>query len=338
MSTDDDTLTREGRAPAAGKGVNVRLDTTDLALVAELQQDGRLPFETLASRVGLSRAAVRSRIQRMTAMGAIRITGVVHPHVREITARAHLSIHVDTPAAPLAGKLAALDSTETVTLTAGRFPLRAEVGGGDMDHLAEAIERVRSLPGVREVDPLIYTEVMRDPYQPSTREPPRMALDDIDGLLLAALERDGRSSFAELATVVGLSPGAVRSRVLRMLEASVVRVVALADPRSLGVPCAGGFALRCDSGGRHALDDIAQWPELWFLGRCLGRADAIGHVATGSAADLHALYERVRALSGVHVTETWVDLEPVRYRYRIATADAGGSAVARERGGGPPAE
>ena len=47
-------------------------DSTDLALLAELQQDARLTLAELGRRVGLSSPAVAERLQRLEAAGVIR--------------------------------------------------------------------------------------------------------------------------------------------------------------------------------------------------------------------------------------------------------------------------
>ena len=64
-------------------------------------------------------------------------------------------------------------------------------------------------------------------------------LDPVDHRLIEALQRDGRASYADLATLSGLSPAATRLRVQRLLDAGVVQVVGVTDPLALGypVPC-----------------------------------------------------------------------------------------------------
>ncbi|MFB7615529.1 Lrp/AsnC family transcriptional regulator [Kitasatospora sp. NPDC056181] len=47
------------------------LDETDWAILAELQQDGRLPFTELARRVNLSASATTERVRRLEAAGVI---------------------------------------------------------------------------------------------------------------------------------------------------------------------------------------------------------------------------------------------------------------------------
>lgn len=108
----------------------MELDHTDLAIVRELQADGRLAFESLAGRVGLSRAAARLRVQRLVDSGAIRVVGVVHPEVRGMSVQAHLSIDVEADAAPVAAAVAALPQVALVSLTAGRFPCSPSCAAG----------------------------------------------------------------------------------------------------------------------------------------------------------------------------------------------------------------
>lgn len=62
-----------------------------------------------------------------------------------------------------------------------------------------------------------------------------MTLDPIDQRLLAALQRDGRMSNAELSDQVNLSPSACHRRVQRLEKLGVISgYVALLDPRKIG--------------------------------------------------------------------------------------------------------
>ncbi|MFL4497457.1 Lrp/AsnC family transcriptional regulator [Streptomyces sp. VTCC 41912] len=72
------------------------LDPTDLALVRLLQHDGRTSYETLAARIGLSRAATRARVRRLREDGVVRIVGIVHPAVLGRTVCAHVALAVSS--------------------------------------------------------------------------------------------------------------------------------------------------------------------------------------------------------------------------------------------------
>ncbi len=60
---------------------------------------------------------------------------------------------------------------------------------------------------------------------------------DVDRVLLAALARDGRASYTELAEKVGLSVSAVHQRVRRLEQRGLITGYrATLDPRLLGLP------------------------------------------------------------------------------------------------------
>ncbi|MDA0567617.1 Lrp/AsnC family transcriptional regulator [Streptomonospora sp. S1-112] len=288
----------------------VELDSLDAAIVRELRADGRLPFETLAGRVGLSRAATRLRVRRLVDSGALRVVGVPHPAVRDVGAPAHLAVAVRGGAREAAEALARLPEAAQVGLASGPLPVRAEMRAHDLRGLTAAVERVRALPGVRGADTLVYTDVVKDPRL-SSAPPPRVRPDAVDLRLVGLLEADGRMSFADMAGRVGLSAGAVRTRVMRLIRGGAVRVTALLDPGAVGMARYGGFTARLEERGGAAVAEITGWEHTRFLARCLGGADLVGVVAAGSVPDLGAVFERLRRLPGVAVTETWIRLESV---------------------------
>ncbi len=60
---------------------------------------------------------------------------------------------------------------------------------------------------------------------------------DVDRQLLAALARDGRASYTELAEKVGLSVSAVHQRVRRLEQRGLITGYRAAlDPKLLGLP------------------------------------------------------------------------------------------------------
>lgn len=292
------------------------LDPIDLAVVRALQSDGRLAYETLAQHVGLSRPATRARVQRLLESGAVRVVAVVHPAVRGLTATAHLSIDVDGAAEPVARAVAELPEAPFVSLTAGRRAIMAELRTEGFEALERAIERVRSVPGVALVDPLIGTRHLKDPYLLAD-EPAAPDLDDIDLRILDALELDGRLPFAELAERVGLSPGATRARTLRLLDGGVVRVLALVRPEVLGLGHACGFAVRVEGGREPVARELAARDEVTFLSACLGRAELVGTITADSLGSVRAALDAMRALPGVRTVESWIHLELVKERYDL---------------------
>ncbi|MEV6194535.1 Lrp/AsnC family transcriptional regulator [Streptomyces sp. NPDC051920] len=312
MSTDPAGPTT---GPTEDRGdLSVDLDETDLAIVRGLQADGRLTYETLAQRVGLSRPATRMRVQRLQESGAVRIVAIAHPAVHRLTASAHLAIDTEGAAAPVARAIAALPQAPFVTLTSGRRSIMAELRTAGFGELERTIERIRAMEGVRTVDPLVATRHVKDPYL--LAEEPTVALqDELDGRILAELEEDGRLPFAELAGRVGLSPGATRARTLRLLDGGVAKVVALVRPDVLGMGYLCGFSLRVAGTAARVAERVAGLERVTFLSTCLGRAELVGTITAESFAAVRATLEEMRELPEVREVESWLHLELIKERY-----------------------
>ncbi|MGW0938535.1 Lrp/AsnC family transcriptional regulator [Streptomyces sp. NPDC002666] len=297
------------------------LDETDLAIVRGLQSDGRLTYETLAQQVGLSRPATRMRVQRLQESGAVRIVAIAHPVVHRLTASAHLAIDTAGAAAPVARGVAELPEAPFVTLTSGRRSIMAELRTADFGELERTIEHIRAMKGVRTVDPLVATRHVKDPYL--LAEEPTVALqDDLDALILAELEEDGRLPFAELASRVGLSAGATRARTLRLLEGGVAKVVALVRPDVLGMGYLCGFSLRVTGTAARVAEQVAAIPRVTFLSTCLGRAELVGTITAESFAAVRATLEEMRELPRVREVESWLHLELVKEQYNMGPRPA----------------
>src|SRR5207253_1619752 len=68
-----------GEPPERPADPVVVLDGINKAIIEQLQQDGRRSYSDLAKVVGLSDAAVRQRVQRLTDAGVIQVVAVTDP-------------------------------------------------------------------------------------------------------------------------------------------------------------------------------------------------------------------------------------------------------------------
>ncbi|HSO90613.1 MAG TPA: Lrp/AsnC family transcriptional regulator [Arthrobacter sp.] len=91
------------------------LDATDRRILLALDQDPRLPIMVLAQKLGLARGTVQSRLERMTASGALRP-----------------------------------NSSRVLPSALGRGVAASVSAELDQSHLNEAIEALRSIPEVLE--------------------------------------------------------------------------------------------------------------------------------------------------------------------------------------------
>ena len=78
-------------------------------------------------------------------------------------------------------------------------------------------------------------------------------LDTIDSKAIAALQSDGRASWADLGTALGLSAPAAAERVRKLLDGGVIRgVTAVLDPETAGFPVLAFVAVTLEAQGARA--------------------------------------------------------------------------------------
>lgn len=138
-----------------------------------------------------------------------------------------------------------------------------------------------------------------------------MRLDDIDRQIVAWLQRDGRASYREIGSDVGLSAPAVKRRVDRLLDDGVITgFQAIVDPRALGWTAEAFIAIFCE--GRTSPDRIrtavAKHPEVVGAYTVTGDHDALLHVRVQDTTHLETVLERVRSEPFISQTRSLVVL------------------------------
>jgi DNA-binding Lrp family transcriptional regulator len=123
-------------------------------------------------------------------------------------------------------------------------------------------------------------------------------MDDLDRRIVAWLQRDGRASFREIGSAVGLSAPAVKRRVDRLREEGVITgFAALTDPRALGWTTEAFVALFCE--GRTEPDRIrtavAKHPEVVAAYTVTGDHDALVHLRVRDTSHLEDVLQRIRS-------------------------------------------
>jgi Lrp/AsnC family transcriptional regulator for asnA, asnC and gidA len=159
-------LTGGGEPPARDRAEPaVVLDPINKAIIEQLQQDGRRSYSALAKAVGLSEAAVRQRVQRLTEAGVIQVVAVTDPLTLGFAREALVGIRASGDLLELAQRLAAVPEIDYVVVCAGSFDLLIELVCHDDDHLLALINDViRSIPGVRDTETFVYLKLVKQTY------------------------------------------------------------------------------------------------------------------------------------------------------------------------------
>ena len=141
------------------------LDEVSKLIIEQLQKDGRKSYAEIGKVVGLSEAAVRQRVQKLTEAGVLQIVAVTDPLKLGFSRQAMIGIRCVGNSA-----IAKIPSVDYVVLTAGSFDIMAEVVCEDDDQLIELLnDKIRSLPGVVSSETFVYLRLHKQFYNWGTR-------------------------------------------------------------------------------------------------------------------------------------------------------------------------
>src|ERR1700712_5222367 len=146
------------------------LDEVSKGIIEQLQEDGRRSYAEIGKAVGLSEAAVRQRVQKLTESGVVQIVAVTDPMQLGFYRQAMIGVRVTGDTRTVADKLAAMPAVDYVVLTAGTFDILAEVVcENDLDLITMLNSEIRTLEGVLSTETFGYLKLHKKSYNGGTR-------------------------------------------------------------------------------------------------------------------------------------------------------------------------
>ena len=148
-----------------GRKAAMVLDDVSKAIIEQLQQDGRRSYAAIGKVVGLSEAAVRQRVQRLTESGVMQVVAVTDPLQLGFARQAMVGIRCRGELEVVAEALGELQEVDYVVITAGSYDLLVEVVAESDDHLLELISmKIRSIPNVESTETFMYLKLQKQTY------------------------------------------------------------------------------------------------------------------------------------------------------------------------------
>lgn len=137
-------------------------------------------------------------------------------------------------------------------------------------------------------------------------------IDNLDRQILAVLQQDARTPYAELAKRCGVSPATIHVRVEKLRQSGVITgTQAMLDVKRLGydVCCFIGINLKSAKDYAAALAQLNELDEVVEAYYTTGHYNIFIKIMTRSIDELHSLLtNRIQAIEVIQSTETLISL------------------------------
>lgn len=146
---------------------------------------------------------------------------------------------------------------------------------------------------------------------------PAQSLDEIDRQIIAALQKDGRVAFAQIAEKLNVSPGMVRLRYNRLVEEGYLKVVAITNPLRMGFATMAMIGIRADGSKLlEVAEKISKLDEVIYMIVSSGRFDIFAEVVCRNHEDLlRFITEKLSTIDGVRESESFMHLKIIKEVY-----------------------
>jgi len=129
---------------------DVQLDNLDLAILSELEDEGRKSFSTIASKLDVTVSTISTRVKRLTDRKILTILGFLNPYKIGINVPATIFLNtIPGYIEKVAEDISNLPEVSWVGIFTGDFDVLADVHCRDVGHLTELItKRINHIEGI----------------------------------------------------------------------------------------------------------------------------------------------------------------------------------------------
>ncbi len=132
------------------------MDEIDEQILRILRTDSRHAFVDIATKVGLSEAAVRRRVSNLVKEGIIKKFTIEVEEPRTATsAITYVSVSPTAPTADVSKKLKSVKGVETIYETTGPFDIAAIIKGSSITEINRSVEEIRRIDGILKTETTI---------------------------------------------------------------------------------------------------------------------------------------------------------------------------------------
>jgi len=321
------------------RGARRDLDDADRRILTLLSGDGRLSNRALAAEIGLTEVTVAARIRSLTTRRLLGVSAVVDWQAAGYDWDIWLELDVRGRAvAEVGAEVEAFDGVHAVHSVFGPADLVVHAMFRDLEATRRFLtDTLPSVAGIDAVRTSTTLETVKYAVQyarlPQRSEPlvlpaPVVDLDELDHEIIGQLVADGRASNREIGRVLGVSEGTIRTRLRRMGEAGLLRIVGQHDPVLTGEAPAWAFVMiDVRSGAMHRVAArVSRLPEAAVVAVLAGRHDLLVMLACRTRDHLvDVVTSQLRTDPDVRITDTWEVVRTLHLDYRWARLAGSGA-------------
>jgi len=150
-----------------------------------------------------------------------------------------------------------------------------------------------------------------------------MNIDELDQKLILGLQKDGRRTYMDLASALGVTEGTIRNRLRKLVDQGIIKIAAIPELDKLGYGFMGIVGMQVRLADLRAVaDQLSENPNVCYLANVTGRYEFIAIVITKSSEEFAAFMENViSGIPSILRTETFVNLHS--YKGQVIGLDAG---------------
>ena len=136
-------------------------------------------------------------------------------------------------------------------------------------------------------------------------------LDKVDFAILGYLQENGKRSYTEIAKLLNVSEGTIRTRINRMLKDNVFEFVIHTNPNKIGLNVQAIIGISTKLGKQEEIARrLNQFPEVRFVGAFSGRHDLIIQAYFKNNEDLVSFVNKeLSKLDGVMSADVNIELK-----------------------------
>jgi len=138
-------------------------------------------------------------------------------------------------------------------------------------------------------------------------------MDDLDRRIIAELQKNGRTSYKDIAKKLKVSDGTIRFRVAKLIRKNILRITGSINPFALDNGIAAVVGMRLEKRThKKTMEKISRLRGVVSVCNVTGRFDLLVEVFLDSQKELSKfLIDDLSRVGGINATETFIHLDAI---------------------------